>query len=74
MQENKPWHLSQKFHSQISPLIFDDSDLLNTNFENETFEELEFETLKINLDAVPELNDCPIEPVKIIIKKKEASK
>ncbi len=74
LQENKPWHLSQTFHSQISPLIFDDSDLLNTNFENETFEDLEFETLQVNLDAVPELNTCPIEPVKIIIKKKEASK
>lgn len=74
LQENKPWHLSQKFHSQMLPLIFDDSDLVNTDLENKNFEDLEFETLQINLDAVPELNDCPIEPVKVSIKKKEASK
>lgn len=74
LQENKPWHLSQKFHSQMLPLIFDGSDLVNTKLENEKFEVLEFETLQINLDAVPELDTCPIDPVKVVIKKKEASK
>lgn len=74
LQENKPWHLSPSFHSQMLPLIFDGSDLLNPKLEPENLEDLEIETLQVSLNAIPELNDCPIEPVKITIKKKEAPK
>ncbi len=72
--ENKPWHLSQSFYSQILPLIFVDSDVLNSKSENKNVEEPELETLQIKFDTLPELNDCPIDPVKVCIKKKEVCK
>lgn len=71
-QEKTPWHLSQEFLSQISPLLFSESP--SSKLEPYNLNPIDFEILKIELAILPEFADCPIEPIKVIIREKETKK
>lgn len=65
-----PWHLDREFYSQIVPLLFESKEGSSPRIDHNHFEKIEFEILKSDISILPELDGCPIDPVKIIIKTK----
>jgi hypothetical protein len=61
------WHLSEDFHSQIMPLLFQDQPNQKSFFST-AIAYPSFEVTEIDIQSLGELKDCPIKPVRVSIK------
>jgi hypothetical protein len=60
-----PWHLQNSFVYKIAPLLVPDNK--NLEVKSFTFKQPKLEIEKIDISQFAELNDCPIEPVRVHI-------
>lgn len=66
-RDNRPWHLSDKFHSQLTPLLLSDHSIGTANLKS-FVEYPNLDVTEINVESLKELSGCPIVPVKVVTK------